>query len=76
MDKYVEKKEDRHLFNVISHIKKNENEIVEEFNNRFNDLVKSMPQDVKPPENFLLSSYLDAFGVDASYELRKRILEI
>jgi len=53
-------------------MKKNENETMEEFNKRFNELVKSMPTTVKPPDEFLLCSYLDSFGVDTAYELRRK----
>lgn len=45
---------------------------MEEFNKRFNELVKSMLATVKPPDEFLLCSYLDAFGVDTAYELRRK----
>ena len=45
-------------------MKKNENETIEEFNKRFNDLVKSMSVTVKSLNEFLLCSYLDAFVVD------------
>lgn len=43
---------------------------MEELNKRFNDIVKSLPQDVKTPKNSLLIYYVDAYGVDTSYELR------
>ena len=72
LNKFGEKKENRHLINAISNMKKNENETMEEFNKRFNELVKSMPATVKPPDEFLLCSYLDAFGVDTAYELRRK----
>ena len=72
MGKYGERRENSHLISAISTIKKNENETMEEFNKRFNELVKSMPATVKPPDEFLLCSYLDAFGVDTAYELRRK----
>lgn len=72
MGKFGEKKENRHLINAISFMKKNENETMEEFNKRFNDLVKSILATIKPPDEFLLCSYLDAFGVDCVYELRRK----
>ena len=72
LDKLGEKKENRHLINVISNMKKNENETMEKFNRRFNELVKSMPAIVKTPDQFLLCSCLDAFGVDTAYELRRK----
>jgi len=64
MGKYGERRENSHLISAISTMKKNENETMEEFNKRFNELVKSMPTTIKPPNEFPLCSYLDAFGVD------------
>jgi len=72
MGKYGERRENSHLISAISTMKKNENETMEEFNKRFNELVKSMPTTVKPPDEFLLCSYLDSFGVDTAYELRRK----
>jgi hypothetical protein len=35
-------------------MKKNENETMDEFNKRFNELVSSMHDDIKPPEKCYL----------------------
>ena len=48
MGKYRERRENSHLISAISTMKKNENETMEEFNKRFNELVKSMPTTAKP----------------------------
>lgn len=37
LDKFGEKKENRHLINAISNMKNNENETMEEFKKRFNE---------------------------------------
>lgn len=57
--------------NTINNIKKNENETVEEFNQRFNGIVKEMTQYYKPLDKSLLEQYLEAFVVDTSYEIRR-----
>ena len=72
MGKFGKNKENRHLINAISFMKKNENEIMEEFNKRSNDLVKRIPATIKLPDEFLLCSYLDAFSADTAYELRRK----
>lgn len=45
---------------------------MEEFNKIFNELVKSMPATIKPPNEFLLCSYLDTFSVDIAYGLIRK----
>lgn len=69
-NKYGDKKNKRDLLYAINNMKKDENEILEEFNKRFNDIVRSLSHDYKPPDKFLLLHYLDAFTADISYELR------
>lgn len=51
-------------------MKKNENKEMDEVNKRFNDTIKSLPQDYKPLDKSLLLHYHDAFIVHISYELR------
>lgn len=69
-DKYGDKREGKYLFKELNSIKKRENERVEEFNQRFNGILKDMTQDYKPPDKTLLEQYLEAFCVDTSYEIR------
>lgn len=71
-EKFGDKKEERNLLNAINHIKKQENETVEEFNKRFNDIVKALPDDIKPQDKSLLIYYVDACNVDTSYEMRRK----
>jgi hypothetical protein len=47
-ERWGDKKEDRHLLAALNSSQKKENETMEEFNKRFNDLVKSLPQTIKP----------------------------
>jgi len=70
-EKYGDKREERHFVKVISIIKKIENEIAEEFKKRFNDIIKELPQDYKPPDKSLRDFYIDAFSPEPSYELRR-----
>ena len=69
-EKYGDKREGRHLVKAISIIKKRENETVEEFNKRFNGIVRELPQDYKPTDKALQDFYIDAFSLEPSYELR------
>lgn len=69
-DMFGDKLEGRYFLRIISDIKKNENENVEEFN-KFNVIVIEMNQDYKPTDKSSLEHYLDAFVVDTSYELRR-----
>ena len=43
----------------------------EEFNKRFNAMLKEIFADYKPPDKMLLEYYLDAYNLDTSYELRR-----
>ena len=52
-EKYGDKREVRHLVKAISIIKKRENETAEEFNKRFNYIVKELPQDYKSTDKSL-----------------------
>ena len=45
---------------------------VEGFNRRFNELVKSLPQDVKPPEKAILIFYIQAFEGEMRYQLKDK----
>lgn len=49
-DKFGDKREGKYLVKELNTIKKRENEIVEEFNQRFNSLLRDMTQDYKPLE--------------------------
>jgi len=54
----------------LNTIKKRENEMVEQFNQRFNGLLKDMTQDYKPPDKTVLEQYLE-FNVETQYEIRR-----
>jgi hypothetical protein len=51
IEKWGEKKDHRQLLAALNSIKKNENETMDEFNKRFNELVSSMHTDIKPPND-------------------------
>lgn len=70
-EKFGDKKEDRFLAKAIRIIKKKENETCEEFNKRFNGMLREISTDYKPTEKMLLEYYLNAFNPDTSYELRR-----
>jgi len=69
--KFGDKKEDLFLAKAISVIKNKEDEMCEEFNKRFNGMLKEISTDYKPTEKIILEYYLDVFNPDTSYELRR-----
>lgn len=44
---------------------------MEEFNQRFNRLLKDMTQDYKPPDKTILELYLDTYHIETQYERRR-----
>lgn len=70
-DKYGDKREGKFLVKEFNTIKKKENEMVVEFNQRFNKLLKDMTRDYKPPEKTVLETYLEAYHVEVQYEIRR-----
>ena len=69
--KYGDEREKRHLVRGINVIRKRENRMVEEFNKRFNVIIKEISTNYKPPDKSLLDFFIDAFNPDTSYELRR-----
>jgi hypothetical protein len=70
--RWGEKKDHRYLLAALNTIKKNENETMEEFNKKFNDLVSNLHTDIKPPDNAILIYYIEAFGGEMRYQLRDK----
>jgi len=48
-----DQKEDHHLLYSLGTTQKKENETMEEFNKKFNDLVKILPATIKPPDAYI-----------------------
>jgi len=63
-NKYGDKLEGKYLVKEFNTIKKRENEMVEEFNQIFNKLLRDITQDCKPPEKTILEQYLEAYLVE------------
>lgn len=42
---------------------------MDEFNKRFNKLLKRIPKDVRPMDSFLIDFYLNAFDSKTHYEI-------
>jgi hypothetical protein len=70
--RWEEKRDHRHLLVALNTIKKNENETMEEFNKKFNELVSSLHTNIKPPDNSILIYYIEAFGGEMRYRLRDK----
>jgi hypothetical protein len=71
-ERWGDQKEDRHLLVALNSSQKKENETMEEFNKRFNDLVKSLPQTIKPPDASILIHYMESFEGEIRYQLRDK----
>jgi hypothetical protein len=72
IEKWGEKKDHCQLLAALNSIKKNENETMDEFNQKFNELVSSMHTDIKPPNDAILIYYVEAFGGEMRYHLRDK----
>jgi hypothetical protein len=59
-EKWGEKRDHHHLLATLNTIKKNENETMDEFNKKFNELVSSMHTYIKPPNDAILIYYVEA----------------
>jgi predicted transcriptional regulator len=71
-ERWGEKRDHRHLLAALNTLNKNENETMEEFNKKFNDLVSSLHTDIKPPDNAIFIYYTEAFGGEMRYQLRDK----
>ena len=65
--RWGDKKENRHLLASLIETKKKENETIEEFNKKFNDLVSRLHKDIKPPDASILIYYIEAFEGEMRY---------
>jgi hypothetical protein len=70
--KWGDKKEDRYLLASLNNMKKNENETMEEFNKRFNNLISSLHAEIKPPDGSILIHYIESFNGEMRYQLRDK----
>jgi hypothetical protein len=57
---------------ALSTSQKKENETMDEFNKKFNDLVKSLPTAIKPPDASILIHYMEDFEGEIRYQLRDK----
>jgi hypothetical protein len=60
------------LINKLNNIKKNENETVREFHDRFRGLVQQIPASYHPSHNFLLFLYTKAFTGQIGFPIRDK----
>jgi hypothetical protein len=57
---------------ALTSIHKNENETLEEFNTKFDNLVKNLHADIKPSKAAILIYYMEAFEGEMRYSLRDK----
>ena len=70
--RWGDKKENRHLLAALTKTKKKENETIEEFNKKFNDLVSRLHKDIKPLDASILIYYIEAFEGEMRYQRRDK----
>ena len=57
---------------ALTETKKKENETIEEFNKKFNNLVSRLHRDIKPPDASILIYYIEAFEGEMRYQPRDK----
>jgi hypothetical protein len=72
MRQWGEKRDSLYYLNEFGSLKKRANEIVDDFNRRFNKLYNKIPADIKPSQPTTKVTYVGAFDVDFSMTLRER----
>ena len=72
MEIFHENKEHRFLLNSLHSIKINENENMEEFSKKFEDLIASMDNELKPLDKSILVYYIEALSGEMRYRLRDK----
>ena len=70
--RWADKKEHRFQLAALTSSHKKENETVEEFNAKFDQLVKSLHDDIKPSKVAILIYYMESFEGEMRYALRHR----
>jgi hypothetical protein len=70
--RWGDKKEHRFQLAALTTSHKKENETVEEFNAKFNSLVKSLHADILPSDTVILIYYKKAFEGEMRYDLRDK----
>jgi hypothetical protein len=70
--RWGDQKDHRFQLATLTSSHKKENETVEEFNAKFNSLVKSLHDDIKPSDVAVLIYYMEAFEGEMRYALRDK----
>ncbi|KAH9293079.1 hypothetical protein KI387_041720, partial [Taxus chinensis] len=69
---YGDRTDPRFLLSEFENIKKNPNELVHDFNTRFNKTLRRLPVNLRPCDESCLIKYADAFDKKAAYYLRDK----
>jgi hypothetical protein len=72
MERWGDSKESQHLLSSLSSIKNNENDTMDEFNRRFNDLINILPYTINPPKTYIIIYCIEAFTGEICYQLRDK----
>ena len=71
-NRFGEMKEPRHQLDSLTNIKKEENETMDEFNQRFTELSNDIPAIYKPPAPSILLYYIEALSGKMQYQIRDK----
>ena len=71
-NRWGDRRDNHFLLAALHTMHKQENETMEEFNKRFNDMVKSLPATIKPIDASLLIYYIQAFEGKITYQIRDK----
>ena len=71
-DRWGDRRDNHFLLAALHTSQKQENETMDEFNKRFNDIVKILPTGIKPQEPSLLIYYIQAFEGEMKYQIRDK----
>jgi hypothetical protein len=67
LEKWGERRDNKYLLDALSSAKRNENETIEEFNKKFNQIMQRLHTDIKPPGASILIYYLHSFDGELGF---------
>lgn len=70
--RWGDRKDSYALLSALHSSHKEENENIEDFNKRFNDIIRNLPLNIQPPDASLVIYYIQAFDEDMSYLIRDK----
>ena len=72
LNRWEKKKDPLHILSEYNTIKRGPQEAVLDYCARFNNVYNAIPQNLRPPLDLALYTFLDGFDPDMAYQLRER----